>query len=205
MRTVKTVGLLLLLSVPGLGIAQGWILYEDQEHSFIINFPREPDIRDFDYDSEYGATYPARTYFVEEGDSLHALTVIDFRDGEGKYEELPDKTDEATVAALWLYDQRGSIPHEAAKLRQRGGEILYDNWHHIDLVEGLQLVIANPDGSHTYAGLYLEKNRLYMLEATVPEGTPPQSLFQQSLGFTDESGNRIRYRLEPDGQRTRIR
>ena len=111
MRSLKLISLLLLLSLSGPCMAQGWILYTNQEHLFLINFPREPDIRDFEYSSEYGATYPARIYSVEEGESLHSLTIIDYREGEGKYEELPDKTDEATVSSLWLYDQRGAIPY----------------------------------------------------------------------------------------------
>ena len=197
--------LALLLSASGPGFAQGWIEYSDQAHFFSVNFPGEPDVRDFDYASEYSATYPARVYSVEEGQSLHSLTVIDFTDGENKYEELADKTDEASVASLWLYDQRGAIPHEAAKLRARGGEIHYDGWHHIDLVEGLQLVITNLDESSTYAGLYLHANRLYLLEATVPAGSPPQGLFQQSLAFLDAEGKQLRYQITPEGNRTRIR
>jgi len=204
-RILRLIILGMLASISAPGFAQGWIEYADQAHLFSINFPGEPQVRDFDYASEYGATYPGRVYSVEQGGNLHSLTVIDYRDGEGKYDELPDKTDEASVASLWLYDQRGSIPHEASKLRQRGGEILYDNWHHIDLVEGLQLVIINPDRSSTYAGLYLHANRLYLLEATVPEGAPPQGLFQQSLAFLDEEGKQIRYRITPEGVRTRIR
>jgi len=73
------------------------------------------------------------------------------------------------------------------------------------VVEGLQLVITNSDQSSTYAGLYLHAQRLYILEATVPAGSPPQGLFQQSLAFLDDDGNQIRYELTPEGDRTRIR
>ena len=205
MRMLGLGPLALLLSMAGPCFAQGWIEYVDRSQFFSVNFPRDADIRDFDYASEYGAVYPARVYSVEENGSLHSLTVIDFTDGEDRYRELADKTDDASVAALWLYDQRGSIAYEASKLRQRGGKILYDGWHHIDLVEGLQLVFTNADQSSTYAGLYLHANRLYILEATVPEGSPPQGRFQQSLAFLDEEGTQIRYALTPEGNRTRIR
>ena len=203
MRILRFGPLALLLSVPC--FAQGWIEYADRTHFFSVNFPHDPAVRNFDYASEYGAVFPARVYSVEMGKSLHSLTVINFTDGEDKYEELTDKTDDAAINALWLYDQRGSIAYEASKLRQRGGEILYDGWHHIDLVEGLQLVIINPDQSSTYAGLYLHANRLYILEATVPAGSPPQGLFQQSLAFLDDEGTQVRYELTPEGSRTRIR
>ena len=205
MRILKIVPLALLLSLPGPCFAQSWIEYVDRAQLFSVNFPRDPEIRDIDYASEYGTIFPARVYSVEESQSLHSLTVIDFTDGEHRYRELADKTDDASVAALWLYDQRGSIAYEASKFRQRGGRILYDGWHHIDLVEGLQLVITNSDQSSTYAGLYLHAQRLYILEATVPAGSPPQGLFQQSLAFLDEEGKQIRYELTPEGDRTRIR
>ena len=204
MRNLKIILITLIVAMPAISFSQGWILYTDQEHRFIINFPREPDIQNFDYISEYGATFPGRTYSVQENGGLLSLMIIDFRDGEGKYTELIDKTDDAPVSSLWLYDQRGSVPYEASKLRERGGKILYDNWHHIDLVEGLNIVISNVDGSSTYAGLYLHANRLYMMEATVPAGIPPQSLFQQSLGILDAEGRRNRYQLTPDGERTRL-
>lgn len=204
MRNLKIILITLIVAIPAASFSQGWILYADQEHRFSINFTREPDVHNFDYISEYGATFPGRTYSVRENGGLLSLIVIDFRDGEEKYAELIDKTDDAPVSSLWLYDQRGSIPYEASKLRERGGKILYDNWHHIDLVEGLNIVISNADGSSTYAGLYLHANRLYMMEATVPAGFPPQSLFQQSLSFLDDEGRRIRYQLSLEGERTRL-
>lgn len=203
--TSRRAPLALLLSVLVPSIALGWIEYRSMTDLFSINFPREPDVRDFDYVSEYGATLPGRVYFVEEGGGRHSLTVIDFNNAEGRYADIPDKTDDTTFHLMWIYDQRGAIAHEAAKIRQRGGKILYDGWHHIDRIEGLQLVTANADGSNTYAGLYLHARRLYILEATVPEGAPPQGLFQQSLAFLDETGRQVRYELDPEGVRTRIR
>jgi hypothetical protein len=39
----------------------------------------------------------------------------------------------------------------------------------------------------------MHQNRLYIFEATVPAGAPPPALFQQSLGFLDKDGVRVRY------------
>ena len=39
----------------------------------------------------------------------------------------------------------------------------------------------------------MHDNRLYVFEGTVPPGAPPPGLFQQSLGFVDREGIRIRY------------
>ena len=157
------------------------------------------------YSSEYGVTLPAKVYAVRNGDSLHSVTVVDYNQAQRIYEELPDRTDEGNNAALWLYDQRASVAYAARAFRLRGGEVTYDAWHHIDLVEGHQLQITNSDDSRTYAGMYLHDGRLYVVEATVPPGSLPQGLFQQSLTFLDEGGNRIRYRLEPNGATTRVR
>ena len=41
--------------------------------------------------------------------------------------------------------------------------------------------------------MYLHEDRLYIVEATVPKGTPPPGMFQQGLRFIDDRGRRIRY------------
>ena len=182
-----------------------WRQFVDQAEYFSANFPAEPEINEISHDSEYGATLPAKVYSVTNGESLHSVTVIDFTDAQQAYLELADRSDEANNASLWLYDQRASMAYAARSFRLRGGDVTFDAWHHIDLVEGHQLQITNPDASRTYASIYLHNGRLYILEATVPEGSLPQGLFQQSLRFLDETGARIRYRLYPDGSRERTR
>ena len=189
----------------GFATAQEWRTFTDQSEFFSVNFPDEPEVTEISYPSEYGVTLPAKVYAVRNGDSLHSVTVVDYNRAQRIYEELPDRTDEGNNAALWLYDQRASVAYAARAFRLRGGEVTYDAWHHIDLVEGHQLQITNSDDSRTYAGMYLHDGRLYVVEATVPPGSLPQGLFQQSLTFLDEGGNRIRYRLEPNGATTRVR
>lgn len=204
MNAVRLAPLALLSSVLIPGVAYGWIEYRDQTHFFSVNFPREPEVRDIDYTSEYGALLSARVYIVEDGGSRHSLTVVDFNNAESRYADIADKTDDTNLRTMWIYDQRGAIAYAAAKIRQRSEKVLYDGWHHIDRIEGLNIVTVNPDGSNTYAGLYLHARRLYILEATVPAGAPPQGLFQQSLAFLDEAGKQIRYELDTEGVRTRI-
>jgi len=203
MRTIAAVAVLLVLATD-FAAAQGWRTYISREDYFSVNFPDEPVISEISYASEYGATLPARVYAVRNGASLHSVTVVNFTDAQRIYQELPDRTDEANNASLWLYDQRASVAFAARNFRLRGGEITYDAWHHIDLVEGHQLQITNQDGSRTYAGMYFHEGRLYILEATVPPSALPQGLFQQSLSFLDADGNRIRYQLFPDGSRKRV-
>ena len=72
-----------------------------------------------------------------------------------------------------------------------------------DLVAGLQLqFVSNADQSRTFTSIYMHANRLVIAEATVPKGYPAPLIFQQSLGWLDEKGARIRYPFmnynEPD-------
>ena len=204
MRIVRILPVALIVLFSGPAFAENWATYIDQSQFFSVNFPAEPDVREISYPSEYGATFPAHVYTVQNGRTFYSVTVVDFTDAQQIYLDLPDKTDEASAAGLWLYDQRGSTAYVARNFRLRGGEATYDAWHHIDLVEGHQLHITNADQSRTYAGIYLHDSRLYILEATVPADALPQGLFQQSLSFLDEDGNRIRYQLRPDGSKTRL-
>ena len=127
--------------------AQSWRMFVDRDEYFSVNFPAEPTVREFQYASEYGATLPGKVDEVRNGDILHSVTLVNFTDAQRIYQELPDRTDEGNNAALFLYDQRGSVAYAARSFRQRGGEGTYDAWHHIDLVEGHQLQMTNPDQS----------------------------------------------------------
>ncbi len=201
---MRVLTLLLLSALLPLGAQAQWRQFTDLEEFFSVNFPGEPEIREIAYDSEYGATLPAKVYSVTGDGSLHSVTVVNFTDAQSAYAELADRSDEANNASLWLYDQRASVAYAARNFRLRGGDVTFDAWHHIDLVEGHQLQITNPDNSRTYASIYLHNSRLYILEATVAEGSLPQGLFQASLNFLDETGTKIRYQLFPDGSRLQL-
>lgn len=201
---MRVLTLLLISALLPLGVQAQWRQFADQEEYFSVNLPGEPEIRETAYDSEYGATLPAKVYSVTDGGSLHSVTMVNFGDAQAAYAELADRSDEANNASLWLYDQRASVSYAARNFRLRGGDVTFDAWHHIDLVEGHQMQITNPDNSRTYASIYFHNSRLYILEATVPEGSLPQGLFQASLNFLDETGTKIRYQLFPDGSRLRL-
>jgi hypothetical protein len=56
-------------------------------------------------------------------------------------------------------------------------------------------------GRHHSETLHMTK--LYILEATVPAGSPPPGLFQQSMGYVDENGKGIHSLRLPEFQLTR--
>ncbi len=65
------------------------------------------------------------------------------------------------------------------------------NWHENNIVSQRT---NDADQSRTSAFIGMHEHKLFVLEGTVPRGYPEPGLFQQSLGWVDEDGNRIRYR-----------
>jgi len=209
MRYISVLPAVLLLLPPGEAPAQGWFEYVNQEDRFSVNLPAEPQIEDIVYTSEYEARFPARRYTVSDGPTFYSVTVVDFRQAQRIHTEKmasASETERQRARNRWITDQRASVARAAREFRQRGSEITYDAWGHLENVEGHQLQMLNPDGSRTFVAIYLhgKANLLYILEGTVPEDAPPPGQFQQSLRFFDENGGRIRYRLEPDGSTTRV-
>ena len=181
----------LLLSLPSVG--QGWIEYVSIADRFTMYVPGEPEVRDISYASEYGVVFPARLYSYEDGPNRYSVTVVDYTDSEEIHSERANKTSADDGSLYWAVDVLGSIAYAAWNIRKRGGEVTHDAWHYIQRVEGHQLQVTNADRSRTYARIYLHETRLYILEATVPSGSPPPIIFQQSLGLLDDEGNTFNY------------
>jgi hypothetical protein len=192
---MRSIRLVLAASIPLVcqaSFAQGWDYYSSAEDDFRIRAPGEFAISETEYPSEYGAVFPARVYSYESGGNRYSMTVVDYTDARAIHRARPNRT-EADLDLYWEIDVRASVDYAATNLRKRGGTINYDAYHYIDRVEGHQLQITNDDGSRTYAAIYLHDSRLYILEATVGPRSPPPVMFQQSMEFLDEAGNRIRY------------
>jgi hypothetical protein len=193
MRLIRVIAAALILCVPGTAFAQEWISYENRAERFTVNFPSQPKVEDITWASEYGAVFPGHVYSVAEGQSRYSVTVIDYSDAE-RIHAMRAKPESFQDPIYWQIDIQASIAYAATKFRQRPGvKVTYDAWHYIDLVEGHQLQLTNPDQSRTFVAIYLHENRLYILEATVPRVAAPPGLFQQSMSFLDEAGKRVRY------------
>ncbi|MDG2087903.1 MAG: hypothetical protein P8J68_04095 [Arenicellaceae bacterium] len=195
----------LLLASPGFG--QSWVQYNNMDDFFSINIPPgiEPTVEEITWASEYDAVFPARVYTVEKGESVYSLTVIDYTDAYNIHKARTNTTEaDAPVGyEYWRIDVIASVDYAATKYRNRGGKVNYDAWHHIDRIAGHQLNITNADNSSSYVGIYLHEARLYIIEARVPEGYPPQGHFQQGLGILDKEGVRIRYDWDENGDLVR--
>ena len=174
--------------------AQGWFQYVSSIDRFRIQTPGDFQVQEIEYFSEYGAVFPARVYSFESGPNRYSVTVVDYTDSQAIHAARTNRTEADYLSLYWEIDIRASVAYAASNLRNRGGEVTYDAYHYIDRVEGHQLQITNIDQSRSYAAIYLHESLLYIVEATVAPGLPPPGMFQQSLEFVDEGGNRIRYR-----------
>lgn len=171
----------ILASAPAL--AQNWFMFEDKTERFTVNFPQEPVVTDVSYLSENGKTFPAKLYRATAGRTTYSVTVVNFTGAD-------------------VTEIRGSIAFAAWNIRKRGGEVTFDGHAQIDRIEGHQLQVSNADQSRTFVAIHLHASRLYILEANAQPGAPVPGHFQMSLGIFDGEGNRVRYEIDPDGQRT---
>lgn len=181
-----------------------WVNISYPDQYFRANFPHEPAISKKPYLSEYGGTFPSTVYEAQNAESYYSVTVVDFSEAKEVYAALADKITVAGGHNFWLFTQMGAISYAARQFRLRGGEVTYDAWHTVDFNDGHQIFLTNSDNTRTYAGIYRHADRLYILEATVPEDAPSPAIFQQSLNILDEKGNRVRYELQPDHTRVRV-
>lgn len=173
-RIARLMPALLALGLSGAAFAaEGWHVFEDRQERFAINFPAEPKVEEFTFESEYKAELTGKRYTVESMGSRYSMTVINYEN------------------AATLTDLRGSIAFAATALRQKG-KVTYDAYQEIDRIPGHQLQITTADGKRIFAGINLYERRLYILEAEVPAGRPPPELFRGSLQVLDAEGHSIR-------------
>jgi hypothetical protein len=188
----------LLLIAPAVLSAAEWSEYTSRQDLFSVVFPEQPKIEDITWRSEYGLDYPARRYTTQDGASRFTVLVVNMLDAEDKHRQRAFNNNifDQGQGAYWQLDVMSSLQYVATQYRRRpGAKVTEDAFHYIDLVAGHQLHLTNADQSHTHVALYLHKNRLYVLEGTVPPRAPAPNVFTESLGFIDEAGNRVRYRV----------
>ena len=194
MRRLVLITAAIMLCASGASFAQEWMDYINKEDRFTVNFPGQPQLQTITWPSEYGATMPGRVYSVTVGGARYSVTVIDYTRARELHAAI--QKNQANTGTIYAdIDTMASIQYAATKLYRMkpGSKVTYDAWHYIDLVEGHQLQLTNADESRTFVSIYLHENRLYILDATVPKGAPQPGLFQQSLSFLDDKGERVRY------------
>ena len=198
MRIVRCLIAFMILTLPLTVSAAEWFEYTSKQDLFQVVFPADPKIEDITWKSEYGLDYPARRYTAMDGKSVFTVTVVDLRDAEEKHRNrafLNNIFDQGQ-GAYWMLDIMSSLQYQATQYRKRPGvKVTEDAFHYIDLVAGHQLHMSNADGTSTHVSLYLHKNRLYVLDGTVPPRAAAPNVFTESLQFNDENGRRVRYQV----------
>ena len=198
MRLIPVIAAALSLVISCPSFAQGWIEYASQEDFFTINFPGEPEVQDITYDTEYFITLPGRVYSHEDGPNRYSVTVVHYMDAAKRHAERVvscraalgdgDSCNNHTAT-----DLLGAIDYATWNFLQREAELTHFVYYQADRVVGRTLHLTNPDGSRTFAAINMHEDRLYVQEGTVSADSPPPLVFQQSLGFLDQEGRRIRY------------
>lgn len=184
MRRALVIAVAIVASVVT-AAAQDWIEYTDRAERFMINFPGQPTVRNGTWESQRDDALPTRVYTAQAGQQRYTLTVVNL----------------ATVAQP--SDVKGSVAWAAWQFRQRGGRITYDAYAQSDRIEGHELHVANADKTQTWVAIYMLARRMYILEAIVPPNSPGAVHYLQSLIVLDEKGERIRYEIDSDGNRTK--
>jgi hypothetical protein len=195
MRLTSLVPTAFILFMSGPAFAQEWIEYISQADAFSINFPAEPEVTEVRFPSEYGVDLPARVYSHTGRAGKYTVTVVDYSNARKLHAERLDgcKAYPNTCANPWANELRGAIDFGLWDLLQRDAKLTHYAYYNSDRVEGRRLQLLNSDKTRTFAAIHLHKNKLYIFEGTVPPGAAPPGLFQQSVGWVDPEGNRVRY------------
>jgi hypothetical protein len=195
MRLMRVVPAALIFCLAAPAFAQEWIEYYSRADSFLVNVPKQPTVTTVDYKTEFGITLPAHVHTSIDGANRYSVTMVDYSNvhqinadrikGCAKY---PDQCTDQSDNEL-----RGAIDYAASKYILGPGKVTYFAYASSDRVTGKRLQLTNPDKTRTFAAIYMIRNRLYIFDGTVPPNGPPPALFQQSVGFLDENGVRIRF------------
>ena len=202
MRLMPLMSSALVLAMSGTSFAQEWTEFVSRDDRFSITFPGQPTIIDTTWVSQFSAILPARVYSGTQGSGRYLVTVVDYNPIERLLSErsrtLPalDLAIHAYGLGYWKTDVRSAVVYAMSKFMERDAKVTSVLSNFSDLVAGVLLELTNnADQSRTFASLYMHENRLVMTEATVPKGYPPPAIFQQSLGWLDENGAKIRYQF----------
>ena len=201
MRVMQLILAVLLFNYVAVSFSQGytWTEYVSRQDHFSISFPGDPSIEEVTFPTEYRITLPGRVYSYEQGNSLFSVTVVDYNnaidihlarneqcrasggDGDLCQDDGPEEIRGALVYASWNIMNRDDA------------KTVHYAHYNSDRVEGHNIRLIRDDGALITAVVHMHENKLYIVEATVPQGAPAPGLFQISLAFLDDEYNRIRY------------
>ncbi|HEY1241494.1 MAG TPA: hypothetical protein VGF16_13105 [Bryobacteraceae bacterium] len=201
MRLTPQISMAVALFVAAPLFAQEWVEFASREDRFTCLFPTQPKVTETTYLSQHEANLPARIYSAEQGQSRYSVTAVDYTQAQRILTEKAKSCPAGAEPCLggpgdeghWKSDIRGAIDWATWQILKRDAKVTTFVWAAVDMVEGRQMQLTNPDKSRTFVGIFMHQNKLYISEGTVPRGYPEPALFQQSLGWLDENGIGLRY------------
>jgi len=194
MRLISLVAAFVLF-ISGPAFAQEWIEYQNREDLFSVNFPADPEVSTISWATEYGITLPGRLYVAKDGPNRYSVTVVDYNDAQQLHAKRLEgcKLYPNVCQNPFNGELRGAIDFALWGILQRDAKLTHYAYYNSDRVEGRRIQLLNADKTKTFAAIHMHQNRLYIFEGTVTASSPPPGLFQQSLGWIDKQGRRIRY------------
>jgi len=195
MRLTPILSPVLVLALSGTSFAQDWDEFVSKDERFSCNFPGTPTITETTWTSQFGAVLPARVYSGAQGTGRFSVTVVDYNPVQRLLSERSMSCPNGAETCqgihdwglgYWKNDVRGAVVYAASKFLQRDVKVVNVMSNFADLVSGQELVLSNnKDQSRTFASIYMHDNRLVILEAAVPRGYPPPTIFSSpSAGST---------------------
>ena len=197
---------LLLVVIVGVlcsqaAFAQGWREFYSKTDLFGCNFPGEPEVRTIAWETEYGASPPARVYTVKQGASTYSVTAVDYTPVKDMLtatsKQCPPDLERCngltsySGPGYWKNDVRGAMIYAAFRLMRRNITLTHYMWNYLGYegVEANELqFINNADQSRSFATIYMHHDRLYIMEANVPANAPAPGLFVQSIALYEPDG-----------------
>jgi hypothetical protein len=195
MSRIVLIASVVVLSLSDPSFAQEWIEYVTRDDGFTVNFPGQPTVREITYITEYGLTLPGRVHGYEQGPNRYSVTVVDYSNVQTLHAARLANCDKYPNLCTnpWVGELRGAMDYAAGASLRRSAKVTDYAYSQTERIEGRRMQLLNSDGSQTFVMIHMHENRLYILEGTVPAGSPPPALFQQSLSFVDKDGFRVRY------------
>ncbi len=196
--TMCVLAFLFLLSPA---FAQEWVKYRSDSDGFEMEIPPGQPVRKVDttYQSWTGFTLPARIYSVQRGAERYSVTVADYTNiqelGRAKLKKCQANLEICTGTPLsgegyWKHDLRGAMLHAAANLVKRDAKVLDMAWDQISRVSTIQVsLLNNSDESRNYALVTMNQRMLYIVEGTVPKGSPSAVRFGGSFSIISRDGS----------------
>ena len=195
MRLISVVPAAFVLCCGSPAFAQDWIEYTSPADLFTVNFPGQPAGRDITYITEYGLTIPGRVHSVDLGANRYSVTVVEYANVQKLHAARLANCDlyPNLCANPWVGEVRGAMDYAVRAFLRREATVTDYAYNNTERIEGRRIQLLNADRSQTFVMIHMHDNRLYILEGTTAAGAPPPALFQQSLGFVDKDGFRVRY------------